>query len=187
MNELLWYVSRATGIVSIVLLTTVVVLGVVLAGRRASKGEHAAVVMALHRWLGLGVTAFLLVHIATAVLETYVPIGLISAVVPFTSAYSPLWVGLGTLALDLVAAVAVTSYWRHRMPERAWRAVHLLSYALWPMAVVHGIALGTGSEPILRGTTILCGVVGAGAVAWRLQSSTADRVQRERALEKVWS
>lgn len=187
MNELLWFVSRATGVVSIVLLTAVVVLGIVLAGRRTARADHAAVVTALHRWLGLGVAAFLVVHIATAILETYVPIGIVSAVVPFTSGYAPVWVGLGTLALDLVAAIAVTSYWRHRMPERAWRAVHLLSYALWPMALAHGIALGTSVEPVLRGITILCGIVGAAAIAWRLQSTPPDRTRRDRALEQVWS
>lgn len=187
MNELLWYVSRATGVVSIALLTAVVVLGVVLAGRRTTNGAHAAVVTALHRWLGLGVTAFLVAHIATAIVETYVSIGWVSAVVPFTSGYEPLWVGLGTLAVDLVAAIAVTSYWRHRMSERAWRAVHLLSYALWPLALVHGIAMGTSTEPILRGVTVACGVVGGLALCWRVQARPADRVKRERALEEVWS
>lgn len=187
MNELLWYVSRATGVVSIVLLTAVVVLGVVLAGRRSPDGARAALITALHRWLGLGVTAFLLVHITTAVLETYVPIGLVAAVVPFTAGYQPLWVGLGTLALDLVVAIGATSYWRHRLSERVWKAVHLLSYALWPLALVHGIAMGTSAEPVLRGATILCGVVGGLALCWRVQARPADRVQRDHVLEQVWS
>ena len=59
--------------------------------------------MGLHRWLSLGMVVFLVVHIATAIAETYVSIDAISAIVPFTSGYETLWVGLGTLAVDLLA------------------------------------------------------------------------------------
>lgn len=187
MNELLWYLSRGTGIASIVLLTTVVVLGVVTAGRRAPHGERATVVMAVHRWLSLGMVAFLAVHVATAIAETYVSIDAISALVPFTSAYEPLWVGLGTLALDLLLALTVTSWLRHRIPERAWRAVHWAAYALWPMAVVHGFALGTANEPVLRLVTALCGAVGVGALGWRLLASHADRDRRDAVLTQEWT
>ncbi len=117
MNELLWYVSRATGLVSLALLTAVLVLGVVTSGGARPHGERATVLMGLHRWLSLGMVAFLGVHVATAVAETYVSIDAISAVVPFTSSYQTLWVGLGTLAVDLLVAVTVTSWLRHRIPD----------------------------------------------------------------------
>jgi sulfoxide reductase heme-binding subunit YedZ len=187
-NEALWYLSRATGVVSIVLLTVVLVLGLLTSGRRRPHGEHATIVMAVHRWLSLGMVAFLLTHIATAVGETYVNIDLVSAVVPFTSGYETLWVGLGTLAVDVMLAVLVTSWARHRISERAWRVVHGTSYALWPMALVHGFALGTSDEVLLRGTTALCGVVGVGAVLWRLLATPhADRSRRDAVLEQEWS
>ena len=103
-NELLWYTSRATGTASIVLLTGVVILGATISGRGARSRDGATIVTALHRWLSLGMTVFLLLHVATAVVETYVSIDLVSAVFPFTSGYEPLWVGLGTLAFDLFVA-----------------------------------------------------------------------------------
>ncbi len=187
MNELLWYSSRATGVVSIVLLTAVVVLGAVTAGRRRPHGESATVVMALHRRLSLGMTVFLGAHIATAIAETYVSIDLVSAVLPFTSGYEALWVGLGTLAFDILIAVVVTSVLRHRLAERTWRRVHLLSHALWPMAVVHGLALGTSDQPLLVATTIACAVVGLGAVAWRWSTTHADRARRAAVLTQEWS
>ena len=188
MNETLWYLSRATGVASIVLLTVVVVLGVLTSGRRRPHGEHATVVMAVHRWLSLGMVAFLLVHVATAIAETYVSIDLVSARVPFTSGYATAWVGLGTLAVDLLVAVVVTSWARHRLPERAWRVVHYAAYLLWPMAVVHGLALGTSNEPLLRGTTVLSGLVGVGAILWRvLANPHADRARRDAVLGQEWS
>ncbi len=188
MNETLWYASRATGVASIVLLTAVVVLGALVSGRRRPHGEQATVVMAVHRWLSLGMVAFLAVHIVTAVVETYVSIDVISAIVPFTSHYETLWVGLGTLAVDVLVAVLVTSWWRHRLPERAWRAVHYASYLLWPMALVHGLVLGTANELLLLTTTVLCGVVGVGAVLWRLLALPHhDQARRESVLEQEWT
>ncbi len=187
MNELLWFVSRATGVASITLLTAVLVLGLVTASRRPPQGIRSAVVMGLHRSLALGSVAFLLVHIATAIGETYVSIDLVSAVVPFTSGYERAWVGLGTLAIDLAAAVVATSLLRHRLPERVWRAVHLLAFVFWPVALVHGIALGTSGETVLRAITIACGVVGVAAIGWRLFASSPDAERREAVLVQEWS
>jgi predicted ferric reductase len=187
MNLLLWYLSRATGIVSIVLLTTVVVLGMVISARRQPGSDSSTVVMALHRWLSLGMVAFLLTHIATAIAETYVAIDLISWIVPFTSAYRTLWVGLGTLAFDILLAVTATSFLRHRLSVRAWKAVHWLSYALWPMAVIHGFVLGTADEPLLRAITGLCGVIGGAVIGWRMTTTHHDRERRSHIAAQEWT
>ncbi len=187
MNELLWYVSRASGVVSMALLTIVLVLGMVTSGRRRPTGESATIVMALHRWLSLGMVAFLTAHVATAVAETYVPIDAISAVAPFTSGYETLWVGLGTLGVDIMVAVTVSSLLRHRLSPRLWKAVHLLSYALWPTAIAHGFMLGTANEPLLRGSTVICAVVGVAAIAWRVNATHADRERRLHVVTQEWS
>ena len=187
MNELLWYVSRATGLVSMVLLTTTFVLGMVLSGKRSTNPESRTVASGLHRWLGLGMVVFLVGHVTTAIVETYVSIGPLSAFIPFTSGFSPLWVGLGTLAFDLVLAVSITSALRHRLSERAWRGVHLTSYLLWPLALAHGFMLGTSDQPLLRGITVLCGVAGAVGVAWRMQATHHDREQRRTIAARGWA
>ena len=90
MSSALWYLSRATGVVTIVLLTLVVCLGVVTAGRRRPHGESATVVMGLHRWLSLGMVVFLGVHITTAIVDGYVSISWLAVVIPFVSGYEPL-------------------------------------------------------------------------------------------------
>lgn len=187
MNEILWFVSRATGVASVTLLTAVVVLGLVTASRRPPVGIRSAVVMGLHRSLALGSVVFLLVHIATAIGESYVSIDLISAVVPFTSGYETAAVGLGTVAVDIVIAIVATSLLRHRLPERLWRAVHLLAFVFWPVALVHGIALGTSSEALLRGITIACAVIGVAAVGWRFFATSPDAERREAVLVQEWS
>ncbi len=87
-------------------------------------------------------------HIATAVADSFAPIRLVDAFVPFAGAYRPIWLGLGTVASDLLVALVVTSLLRERIGYRVWRGVHWAAYASWPIALVHG--LGTGSDTRAR-------------------------------------
>ena len=187
MNEILWFVSRATGVASAAMLTVVLVLGLLTASRRPPQGIRSAVVMGLHRSLALGASVFLTVHVATAIGESFVSIDVISAVVPFTSGYETAWVGLGTIGVDIVAAIVATSLLRHRLPERVWHAVHLLAFAFWPVAIVHGIALGTSDELVLRAITIGCAAVGVAALGWRVLASSPDADRRRTVALQEWS
>lgn len=183
----LWYLSRATGVISIVLMTAVLLLGLVLSGSRTGVVTRTAVTQALHRSLALGMLTFLVVHIATAIIDTYVHISVLAAVLPFTSSYSRLSVGLGTLGLDLLAAIIVTSLARHRLSERVWRLVHRGSFVLWPLTLWHGIAMSTGNEPLLRYPTIGCAVIGSLAILWRLTASHHDSARRRDVLRQEWT
>ena len=137
-----WYASRAAGLVSLVLLTATLLLGIAGTTRAATRRWPRFAVAALHRNLSLLAVAFVGLHIATAVLDGYVRIRWLDVVVPFLSAYAPFWLGLGAVAVDLLLAVAVTSLLRVRIGLRTWRVVHLSAYACWPLAVVHGLGVG---------------------------------------------
>ncbi|MGW7255783.1 ferric reductase-like transmembrane domain-containing protein [Streptomyces sp. NPDC054834] len=139
----LWYAGRATGAVCLVLFTAVVLLGIAVRLRGRIPGLPRFGTLSLHRTLSLSATAFLALHIALAVVDSYVNITLLDVLVPFVSGYRPLWLGLGTVALDLLLAVLVTSLLRARLGHGVWRAVHWLAYACWPIALVHGIGIGT--------------------------------------------
>jgi sulfoxide reductase heme-binding subunit YedZ len=140
----LWYSTRASGTLALVLLTLTTALGVAQVSRVRSDRLPRFVLDGLHRYTSLLAGVFLTVHILTAVLDTFAPIALIDAFVPFVGAYRPIWLGLGATALDLLIAVAITSLIRERLGHQSWRAVHWLAYAVWPVAFVH--ALGTGSD-----------------------------------------
>jgi methionine sulfoxide reductase heme-binding subunit len=171
----LWYASRATGVVSLALLSLVMIIGMLVNRQGRLPGLPRFAVLGLHRNLSLIAVAFLAIHVLTAVFDGYVTIGLVAIVVPFTSPYEPLWLGLGAVSLDLMAAVLVTSLVRSRLGRRTWRAVHWLAYASWPVAVVHGVYssndLQTG--PLL-GFTLACIVAVLGALAWRLARARAE-------------
>lgn len=142
--SVLWYLTRATGAVALLLLTGSLVLGIADVRRLSSASWPRFVVDSLHRSVSLLALVFLVVHILTSVLDSYVSISVVNAVVPFTGSYRPLWLGLGAVSFDLMVAVVITSLLRGRVGYRAWRAVHWAAYACWPLALVHG--LGTGSD-----------------------------------------
>ena len=139
-----WYLARGTGVVALVLLTASVVIGILGSVRFVAERWPRFAIDAVHRDVSLLVLVVLVIHIITSVLDGFAPITLLDGVIPFNSPYRPLWLGLGTLSFDLLVAIAITSLVRRRLGYRAWRAVHWLAYASWPVAVLHG--LGTGSD-----------------------------------------
>jgi sulfoxide reductase heme-binding subunit YedZ len=139
-----WYLTRGSGVVALLLLTGGVLLGVLTSTRWGTPRWPRFVVSGLHRNLTLLALAFVAVHVLTTVLDGYTPIGLRDAVVPFASSYRPVWLGLGAVAFDLLLALIVSSMLRARIGLRAWRFVHWLAYASWPVALMH--AFGTGSD-----------------------------------------
>ncbi|MEY9965768.1 sulfoxide reductase heme-binding subunit YedZ [Streptacidiphilus sp. MAP12-16] len=153
-TPVLWYASQATGVVCLVLFSAVTLLGVMVRLRTSLPGLPRFGTVTLHRSLSLMAMLFLAVHILTAVGDSFVNISLLDAVLPFVSGYQPLWLGLGTVAFDLMLAVVVTSLLRARLGHRSWRAVHWLAYASWPVAVVHGITLGSGSGHPVSGAAL---------------------------------
>jgi methionine sulfoxide reductase heme-binding subunit len=178
----LWYASRATGVVALVLLTAVVVLGILVNRRGRLPGLPRFATTSLHRSMSLLAVAFTAIHVITAIADPYVSIGIAAAIIPFTSAYKAVWIGLGAVSLDIIVALIVTSLARARIGRRSWRAVHWLAYACWPVALVHSI----GSSGDLRSggllaLTVLCTAAVVGATGWRVASAASAPSRTERA------
>ncbi|MGZ4518523.1 MAG: ferric reductase-like transmembrane domain-containing protein [Mycobacteriaceae bacterium] len=182
MTIALWYSSRATGLASLLLLTAVMVMGAANSARLASTNWPRFTIAALHRNLSLLTVAFLAVHIATAVIDPYAGIGWISVVVPFSSHYSPIWLGLGAVAFDVLLASIITSLCRPWINPRLWRVIHWAAYLCWPVAVAHG--LGIGGADTRRGWVLAlngaCILVVLAAVGWRANVQHQDTEARRR-------
>lgn len=171
-STVLWYTSQGTGVISLVLYTMVMMLGIAVVGQGRLPGLPRFSVVALHRSLSLLSIVFLAVHIGTAILDSYVSISAISAFIPFASFYQPLWIGLGAVAVDLMIALIVTSLLRDRISPRFWRVVHWLAYAFWPIAIAHSIGIGSGTGVVMNGwqlwLTIACVLAVLAALGWRI-------------------
>ncbi len=140
----LWYLARASGLVLLAVLTVNLVLGISIQGGWHPGTWPRFAVQAVHRNLALLAVVLLIVHVVTIELDPFVPVGWWAALVPFVSPYRPFWLGLGTLSLDLLAAVVITSLLRSHLRPNWWRAVHWLTYLSWPVALLH--SLGTGTD-----------------------------------------
>lgn len=174
----LWYASRATGIVALVLLTATVLLGILVAGRSPSAVPGFARVE-IHRRISTLAVVFVAVHVITAVMDSYVHIGWLALIVPFASRYDRFWVAVGTVGVDLLLAVALSSALKARIPARAWRAFHWLAYLSWPVALSH--ALGMGPDTKLDWVLVLaaaCTASVVGASAWRVWSTMRARASQ---------
>jgi methionine sulfoxide reductase heme-binding subunit len=177
----MWYASRATGVVALLLLTVVALLGLMVSRQARLGGLPRFAVTGLHRNLSLLALSFILVHVLTAVADGYVSIPLDSAVIPFTSGYERLWLATGAVSLDLLLAVIITSLIRRHLARRTWYAVHLLAYASWPVAFAHSL----GSSGDMRGGWMLAlALAGAAALAagitWRVRAAARDLPRAER-------
>jgi sulfoxide reductase heme-binding subunit YedZ len=163
----LWYTTRATGLVALVLLSGTVLLGILTAGRAPSTRPGYARAE-VHRRTSVLTVVFLAIHVLTAVLDTYVKIGWLAIVVPFTSSYHRSWLALGTIGADLLLAVAISSALRRHIPARAWRALHWLAYLSWPVAVSHALGMGTDRKLTWAlGLLAACIAVVVVAAGWR--------------------
>lgn len=179
-SQLLWYTTRGAGAVSLVLLSTVVILGLLARLRFESRGWPRFLSAAVHGDLALMTLVFLVLHIVTGVVDPFTHLGL-AALVPFGSYYRTLWLGLGAIAFELLIAIVATSLLRRHIGARVWRAIHWLAYASWPVGVLHGIGTGTdNTAPWMVVIDIVCIAAVGGALLWRMIAAPADPLADER-------
>jgi len=141
-----WYTTRATGLVSLVLFTGVVTLGMLVANRAGGDTIGRFEFNELHRSLSMVAMVFLVLHIVTTVVDSYVPTGPISAFIPLTSSYKTWQISLGAVGFDLMLAVWASSLLKLRMKNQTWRAIHWLSWISFASALLHTYVTGTDAR-----------------------------------------
>ncbi len=168
-DEALWALGRGTGLTALMLMTLSIALGVAARSGRALPGLPRFAVSSLHRSVALGATLLIVLHVVTMVIDPYAQIDLVDVVLPFRAGYAPLWVGFGTLALDLLLVVVVTGLLRHRLGPNVFRVLHLVTYLMWPVAFAHALGSGTDTgHAWMIAICAACAVVVIGAVTARV-------------------
>ena len=145
-----WYLSRAAGLTSFAVLSASVILGLLLSTKNNPKWLKKPLVFEMHQFLSVLALVLVAVHVAALVFDpqgTFTPLELL---VPFAGAYQRFWVGAGIIAMWLIAAITVSFWMKKRIGHRAWRMLHMGSFAGYLMALGHGIAAGsdTGLAPV---------------------------------------
>jgi predicted ferric reductase len=138
-----WYIERAGGILAYALLSGSVILGLTLSGRSKLPGWPRFALEDVHRFVGLLAGTFIVIHVSMLLVDSYLPFSLSQILIPGASPYRPVWVAFGVVAAELLVALAVTNRYRRSLSHRFWRRAHYLNFAVWLLALVHGIAAGT--------------------------------------------
>jgi sulfoxide reductase heme-binding subunit YedZ len=139
-----WYAARAGGVVAYVLLSAVVALGLSMTGKKSMKHWPRFALEDVHRFGGILVGTFVLIHVAAVAIDAYLPFSLTSLVVPLVARYRPVWTGLGIVAAELLLALAFTNHYRNRrITYRFWRRAHYVNFVVWSAATLHGLGSGT--------------------------------------------
>ena len=181
-DSVLWYTTRGAGAVTMVLLSGVVVLGILSYLRFQSPRWPRFLTTGLHRNVSLLTLLFLALHVVTAVVDPFTHLGWLSALIPFSSYYRTLWLGLGVIAFELLSAIVVTSLIRGFVGHGAWRAIHWLAYAAWPVAISHGLGTGTDSwSAWMLALTAACVLAVVTATVYRLLTGPTDPMAAARA------
>lgn len=141
-----WYLARASALVAYSLIWLAMALGLTISNKLARIWPGGPTAFDLHQHTSLLGLACGLFHGLILLGDHYIGYTLPQVLLPFAAAaYRPVWVGLGQLALYGLAVVGLSFYVRRRLGNRAWRLIHFLSFAVFALALVHGLTSGTDS------------------------------------------
>lgn len=138
-----WYAARAGGMLAYLLLSASVCLGLLMSGKANPKRWPKFALEDVHRFVGILAGVFVAIHGGALLIDSFVPFSLLQVLVPGTSSYRPLAVGLGVVAAELLVALAISNHYRRQIPHGVWRRLHMLNFAVWALALVHGVTAGT--------------------------------------------
>ena len=168
-GQLWWYLARAAGMVTLVVLVAGMVLGVLLSTRAMKPHDRPAWLLAMHRWFSTLVIAGTAIHVLALVADSYLTFGAMEILVPMTSRWRPTAVSFGVVALYLLVAIHVSSLLMKRISKRTWRGIHSLSALLVWSAVVHGALAGTdAANPVFQAISWLLIAVSVSAGLTRI-------------------
>ena len=146
-----WYVTRAAGLTSYILLWLSMIWGMAIPTKILAPTVEGTYSYDFHEFLSLLGLGFVLLHVIVLVLDRYLPFSVWQILVPFIDTYRPLWVGLGIIGFYIFLLVTVTFYMRQSIGSKAFRSIHALSLAGYLGATLHGLFAGTDSAlPITR-------------------------------------
>jgi len=141
-----WYMARAGGIVSYLLLWLSTIWGLALSTKVISKLAPAPLAYGLHEFLSLATIVFALIHSLVLLGDQYIDFSIFHLAIPFIAPYQPFWTGLGIIGFYLSAAITGSFYIRKQIGQKTWRKLHTLTLLAYALALAHGVMAGTDSS-----------------------------------------
>lgn len=154
----LWYLIRSLGFVSLVALTAATALGMLSTAGGRDGAESRLTRQLAHRAAAVVGVVTLALHILAAVVDSYVSIPVVAALLPYGSGFRPVAIALGVLGTYGIVAATLSGALRGRLAHsprwaRAWRGIHITAYAGWVLSIIHSVASGTDTHTWWGGAT----------------------------------
>jgi DMSO/TMAO reductase YedYZ heme-binding membrane subunit len=143
-----WLAARATGIVVLILLAVMVLLGILLSHPDQTRWKQAKRIYPWHETLWVFVIAFLVMHIASILLDPYANVSAIGAFVPGMSKYRSVPVAIGSIGLYAVLITGATARWTRLLPSGLWLRLHRFAAVALGLGWIHGVLAGTDSAAL---------------------------------------
>jgi sulfoxide reductase heme-binding subunit YedZ len=153
-DQFFWVLARVSGLsayaaLAIALLTGVALRTAVLDWLGANRAIRSLHEFTIVLWVPLAA-----LHVLTLLLDATARLSVIDVFLPFHASYGTLAIGLGSLSVDLLLAVAVAAYMKRRMAKEAWLWVHRLAYVAFALVFLHAVLSGTDfSDPAVSAIT----------------------------------
>lgn len=141
-----WYLSRGSGFVALSLLWISMALGIMMTNKMARSWPGVSAAFAIHEFVSLLGIGFTLFHALVLLGDKFINYDLTQILIPFTSSYEPIWVGLGQLGFYVMLFVTLSFYVRKRIGQKFWRVIHYISFINYGIALLHGITSGSDTE-----------------------------------------
>jgi hypothetical protein len=171
------YAEYYFGVIALVALSITIMVGLVSTDRLVLSIRQRVMLQSTHRTTGLIAVTALVVHVWTKVVEHHISI--IDAFIPFMASYNRLLVGFGTISGWIMILVMWTGIARARFIGQdrpwLWRSIHSISYLMWPIALMHGLAAGRPAKTWVNVSYILCILLVLIGLAVRLSVSLNRR------------
>jgi hypothetical protein len=142
-TQAMWYVTRAAGLLSYLLLWLSTAWGLAVSSKIFDVGLPRAFTFDAHEFLSLLAIGFIGLHVGVLLVDRYLPFTLAQVLVPFASPYRPIWVGFGVIGLYLTLLVSLTFYLRRWIGSAVFRWIHFASYLSYAAALAHAWFAGT--------------------------------------------
>ncbi|GAA2523786.1 hypothetical protein GCM10010434_084280 [Winogradskya humida] len=165
------------GVLTLVSLSITIMVGLVSTDRLVLSIRQRLLLQSTHRTTGTIAVVSLFIHIWTK--YAMGKMQFIDAFIPFLNPGKPLFIGFGTISGWIMVLVMWTGFARAKFIGRGkpwmWRALHSVSYLMWPIAILHGLNAGRPGATFVVVGYVLCVLVVLIGLAVRIAVSLNRR------------
>ena len=176
--QLAWQFSRATAVISYVMLTASMIWGLILSTKISKAITPAPAVLAIHNALSWAALGLGVLHPLSLLFDNYFTYNIFHLLIPFIGPYRPLWVGLGVIALYGLLLINLSFKWKKKMGHKAWKAIHMLTFPTYVLVTIHGFMAGTDS-PLIGAMYGLSAVAVLFLINYRFLSSGKSKPKKQ--------